>query len=114
MITYAVHRQDDGESDGVQYIQTTPNRNVVASEQRTGESQRAEHREDHQWRMKSSGLRSRRGDVEHRIQRGQEQQRRLGRSRFPRGRDSERHISLCNFADLANSALDASMSGTFR
>jgi hypothetical protein len=83
------HRQDDGEGDGVQYIQTTPDRHVVAGEQRTGESQRAEHPEDHQWRMNSSGLCSRRGDVEHRVQRGQEQHRRLGRSRFPRGGDSE-------------------------
>src|SRR5271165_4053288 len=35
------HRQDDG--DEVQYIQTTPYRHVVASEQRSGKSQRAEH-----------------------------------------------------------------------
>jgi hypothetical protein len=89
MITYAVTDKTAGEGDGVQYIQTTPDRHVVAGEQRTGESQRAEHPEDHQWRMNSSGLCSRRGDVEHCVQRGQEQHRRLGRSHFPRGGDSE-------------------------
>jgi hypothetical protein len=90
MITYAVTDKTTAKATECKYIQTTPNRHVVAREQRTGESQRAEHPEDHQWRMNSSGLCSRRGDVEHRVQRGQEQHRRLGRSRFPRGGDSER------------------------
>ena len=60
------HRQDYGEGDGVQHIQMTSYRHVVAREQRARESQRAEHREDDHWRIKSSGLCSRRGDVEDR------------------------------------------------
>ena len=50
------HRQDYGEGDGVQHIQMTSYRHVVAREQRACESQRAEHREDDDWRIKSSGL----------------------------------------------------------
>jgi hypothetical protein len=40
--------------------------------------------------MKFGNLRPSRGDVEHRVQRGQKQHRRLGRFRFPRGGDSDR------------------------
>ena len=68
---------DYGEGDGVQRIQMTSYRHVVAREQRTRESQRAEHREDDHWRIKSSCLCSRRGDVEHRVECGQKQHRRL-------------------------------------
>ena len=39
------YRQDDGERDGVQHIQTMPYRHVVAREQRTRESQRASPQE---------------------------------------------------------------------
>ena len=77
------HRQDYGEGDGVQHIQMTSYRHVVAREQRACESQRAEHREDDHWRIKSSGLCSCRGDVEHRVECGQKQHRRLSRSSFP-------------------------------
>jgi len=83
------YRQDDGEGDGVQHIQTTPYRHVVARKQRTRESQRALQREDDHWWIKSSCLCSRRGDVEHRVECGQKQQRRLSCSSFPRGGDSE-------------------------
>jgi hypothetical protein len=46
------HRQGNGEGDGVQHVQTTPYRHVVAREQRTRKSQCAEHREGNQRRMK--------------------------------------------------------------
>jgi hypothetical protein len=49
----------------------TSYRHVVAREQRTRESQSVEHREDDHWRIKSSGLCSRRGNVEHRVECGQ-------------------------------------------